>query len=237
MTRRRVLVEWLEERTLLSGGYVAFPTFAIFNPHGSTTPAAGSSTPTGLAPVQVRTAYGIDSISVAGIVGDGNGQTIAIVDAYDWPTAYADLQAFDAHSGIPDPPSFIELNQNGQPSPLPPVDPSGPGSATSWSIEESLDVERFHAMRPGRTSSRRGERREREPLLGRASGRRPPRRVGRLDELRGDEFSGETAFDPNFTTPSGHAPVTFLASTGDFGKPGKGYPRTRRTWSPSAARR
>src|SRR5256885_5792194 len=36
------------------------------------------------------------------------------------------------------------------------------------------------------------------------------------------EFSGETTYDSVFTTPSGHAGVTFLSSTGDTGSPG-GY--------------
>ena len=39
----------------------------------------------------------------------------------------------------------------------------------------------------------------------------------------GSESSGETSYDSYFTTPSGHANVTFLASTGDDGSPG-GYP-------------
>ena len=39
----------------------------------------------------------------------------------------------------------------------------------------------------------------------------------------GGEFSGETTYDGTFTTPAGHAGVTFLASTGDGGAPG-GYP-------------
>ena len=37
------------------------------------------------------------------------------------------------------------------------------------------------------------------------------------------EFSGETSFDADFTTPSGHQGVTFVASTGDQGSPGE-YP-------------
>src|SRR5207248_5961307 len=43
----------------------------------------------------------------------------------------------------------------------------------------------------------------------------------------GDEFTGETYYDQFFTTPAGHAGVTFVASTGDAGAPA-GYP----SWSP-----
>ena len=35
----------------------------------------------------------------------------------------------------------------------------------------------------------------------------------------GGEFSGETGFDSTFTTPAGHAGVTFVASSGDSGAP------------------
>src|SRR5439155_7563388 len=35
----------------------------------------------------------------------------------------------------------------------------------------------------------------------------------------GDEFGSEGSYDGNFTTPSGHAGVTFLASSGDSGAP------------------
>ena len=33
------------------------------------------------------------------------------------------------------------------------------------------------------------------------------------------EFPGETAYDSYFTTPSGHAGVAFVASSGDYGSP------------------
>ena len=39
----------------------------------------------------------------------------------------------------------------------------------------------------------------------------------------GGEFSGENAYDSYFTTPSGHAGVTFVASSGDSGAPAS-YP-------------
>ena len=35
----------------------------------------------------------------------------------------------------------------------------------------------------------------------------------------GGEWSGETGYDSDFTTPSGHPGVTFLASSGDYGAP------------------
>ena len=54
----------------------------------------GSRTPSGLAPAQLP-AYGINNIRFSSIVGDGAGQTIAIVDAMTIPGwSRAPYQAF-----------------------------------------------------------------------------------------------------------------------------------------------
>jgi subtilase family serine protease len=146
---RRLLCEQLEARALLS---------AV---HG---PGAGThfdKTPTGLTPNEIRGAYGLGSytsgvlsggISFNGIPGDGRGQTIAIVDAYDYPTALADVNAFSAYYGLPQfnvsgGPTFQRLNQEGQTSPLPGTDPLGPGG-DDWEGEESLDIDWAHAIAP-----------------------------------------------------------------------------------------
>ena len=120
----------------------------------------GSATPAGLTPNQIRGAYGLGSytsgvlsngITFAGIQGDGRGQTIAIVDAYDYPTALSDLNAFSTYFGLPTfngagGPTFEKLNQTGGTS-LPGTDPAGP-SDNDWEGEEALDIEWAHAMAP-----------------------------------------------------------------------------------------
>ncbi len=108
-------------------------------------------------PSQIRAAYGINNITFGSIQGNGAGQTIAIVDAYDDPRfvnssasnfSTSDLAEFDKQFGLPNPPSFTKVNQEGQTSPLPSVDPVGAGG-DNWEIEEALDVEWTHAMAPG----------------------------------------------------------------------------------------
>jgi len=70
--------------------------------------------------------------------GDG---AIAIVDAYDDPTAVRDLAAFSRQFGITaNKPSFEVVFANGT---RPPQDPTG-----GWELEESLDIEYAHAMAP-----------------------------------------------------------------------------------------
>jgi hypothetical protein len=149
--RSRLVLEELESRTLLSASSldsaIASPQITVLNPAQTTvaadsaTPAATNPTPPASAytPSQIRAAYGFTNLT-----GDGSGQTIAIVDAYDDPKIQADLAAFDAQYSLAAPPSFKVVNQNGLTTSLPKSDPSG-----GWEMEEALDVEWAHAMAPG----------------------------------------------------------------------------------------
>ncbi len=154
----------LEQRTMLSAvdpsmippeasivHPIALPRYsadAIHTLNGRPT-AVGSTTPQGYTPAQMRGAYGIDATTFGNVIGDGTGQTIAIVDAYDLPNAFTDLQAFDATFGLPDPPSFTKLNQFGQANPLPTTDPAGAGNPSgTWEVEESLDIQWAHVIAP-----------------------------------------------------------------------------------------
>jgi len=175
---------------------------------------AGSPTPVGFTPAQVATAYGINSIRLHGVIGNGAGQTIAIVDFGNDPTIASDLQAFDQHFGLPAPPSFTVVNQNGQTAPLPP----NTNGTNGESGETSMDVEWAHAIAP-------------EASIVLVEGISVTSTMDQVTAIRtaanypgvsvvsmsfGEpEFAGEQAFDSVFTTPPGHTPVTFLASTGD----------------------
>src|SRR3954454_15771748 len=84
--------ENLENRQLLSatGDVVMQPAFSAesftLQPSAVGTPSAVNSTVRGYTPAQIKKAYGFDQLTLAnGVVGDGSGQTIAIVDAYDNP--------------------------------------------------------------------------------------------------------------------------------------------------------
>jgi subtilase family serine protease len=148
-------------------------------PHSTSEPAPATlfhfskdTSPTGYTPNAIRSAYGLGSyltgvltngISFGGIAGDGRGQTIAIIDPYDYPTALTDLNAFSSYFGLPQfngsgEPTFQQLTQTGQPvssSTTSPnyvgTDPYGPSYLTGfgdWEGEESLDIEWAHAIAP-----------------------------------------------------------------------------------------
>jgi kumamolisin len=84
----------------------------------------------------------------------GGGRAIAIVDAYDDPNAYADLQFFSSQFGIAaiNPSSFFVVyappggGTLGSCVGAATQPPSAKG--TGWDVEESLDVEWAHAMAP-----------------------------------------------------------------------------------------
>ncbi|MBR7837961.1 putative Ig domain-containing protein [Actinospica durhamensis] len=94
----------------------------------------------GYGPSQLQSAYNLTSASAA----DGSGRTVAIVDAYNDPTAASDLAAYRSAAGLPTVPSFKVVNQNGATSPLPSTAPS----SDDWTLEESLDVDMASAVCP-----------------------------------------------------------------------------------------
>jgi subtilase family serine protease len=93
-------------------------------------------------PQQLQTAYGVTPLLNAGY--NGTGQTIVIIESYGSPTIEADLKAFDAAYGLPDPPSIQVL------APLGTVPFNlNDDDQVAWAFESALDVQWSHAMAPG----------------------------------------------------------------------------------------
>lgn len=190
--------------------------------------------PSGYTPAQITQAYGFNqffftSPSGQQIQGNGAGQTIAIVDAYGSPTIYGDVSTFDQTYGLGSSTSFLTVAQ-----------PQGvPKTNAGWALETSLDVEWAHAIAPAanillveaKTSSTAN-------LMSAVQyAASQPGVVAVSTSWGSAEYSGETAYDSTFTTPSGHVGgsnglggaalpggITFVASSGDSGVPS--YPAT-----------
>ena len=215
----RARIEPLESRQLLSAAMPTLHSDAI-----RLAAAAGSTTTTqvdGYSPAQIRRAYGFDQAAsfADGTAADGTGQTIAIVDAFNDPKIAADLGVFDQQFGLGAPPSLKVVNQTGGGT-LPTTD-------GGWAGEISLDVEWAHAIAPSANI-----------LLVEANSSSLTDLMTAVDYARnaagvsvvsmswggseffsfnGTEFTGQTQFDPYFTTPVGHQGVTFVAAAGDSG--------------------
>lgn len=100
-------------------------------------PNTPSFAPSGYSPAQIRKAYGLSNIT-----HQGEGQTIAIIDAFDNPNAEADLNVFSKTFGLPECTTangcFQKIYSGGkQPTP-----------SKGWGTEIALDIQWAHAMAP-----------------------------------------------------------------------------------------
>ncbi len=163
----------------------------------------------GYTPSQVKTAYHIPS--------NGGGGTIAIVDAFDLPTALDDFNAFSSTFGLPIETSHDRLDPTNkvfqvvQPQGPPGIDPSG-----SWAGEIALDIEWAHAMAP-RAKIILVECFD-NSLANLADGEVHAKLIDGVRQVSNSwgsaEFLGE---DATFGNSFKQAGVTFFASTGDIG--------------------
>jgi subtilisin-like proprotein convertase family protein len=241
------LIESLESRILLSGlgGLAAIVTYqqaraaARIQAHHTDipkpfTPAATSPDGQGFTPAQIRKAYGLDQISFGAAAADGTGQTIAIIDAYNYPTAANDLQKFDAAFGLPD---LVPWSASGNSAPylrivsqtggtnLPATDPVGAGN-DDWEQEEALDLEWAHAIAPGANIIliEAANNFTNNLITATVGWARTQATVSVISmSFSQTETSSETSSDSLFTTPAGHIGITSFAATGDSGTP-SGYP-------------
>ena len=92
-------------------------------------------TPGGYGPSDLQTAYNLTSYSSS----NGNGETVAIVDAYHDPDAATDLAAYRSQYGLP--PCTGSSGCFAQQS-------YGTTTNAGWGLEESLDIEMVSAICP-----------------------------------------------------------------------------------------
>ena len=182
-----------------------------------TTDAGGtpnaSTGPVGYGPAQFRAAYSLPADSA------GAGQTIAIVDAYNDPTAESDLATYSSTFGLPACTTangcFKKVNQTGG--------TNYPRKDGGWALEISLDVQVAHAVCPLC-----------KVLLVEASSNSFANLLAAEDYAAahasvvsnswgGGESSGETTYDSHFNHPG--VPIT--VSSGDNGY-GVEYPASSR---------
>jgi subtilase family serine protease len=96
-----------------------------------------NAAPSGYGPSDIQSAYTLPTAA--------GPPTVAIVDAYDDPSAESDLATYRSQYGLSTCTTangcFRKVNQSGQSSPLPPGN-------TGWAGEISLDLDAVSAARP-----------------------------------------------------------------------------------------
>lgn len=105
-------------------------------PHFKLTPQAiqpkASTSPNGLTPLQLRSGYGVDTTGL-----DGEGEIVAVIDAYSYPSAQADFVAFDSYFNLGNPSALKVINMG-----------SNTASDPNWSLESALDIQAMHTIAP-----------------------------------------------------------------------------------------
>jgi subtilase family serine protease len=170
-----------------------------------------ASTPSGYGPADLQSAYALPSTTA------GSGQTVAIVDAFDDPTAESDLGQYRSNYGLPPCTTangcFKKVGQTGSTLLLPPPEPD-------WSLEISLDLDMVSAVCPNchillveANTNLNTDLYASEDTAARLGANAISNSYG------GDESSTETADDVHFTHPG----IAITASSGDNGY-GVSYP-------------
>ena len=136
------LPKHLDKRVCGDGGDSAACMAKVVTKPDGGSPLATTSYLYGYGPADLADAYKWPFAPSADWVG--NGQTVAIVDAYDNPNAEADLSAYRAQFGLPACTSangcFRKVNQRGGSTP--------PTANVGWGQEIDLDIEMVSAVCP-----------------------------------------------------------------------------------------
>jgi kumamolisin len=171
-------------------------------------PAGGLGPRGGMTPTQLRGFYGQSST--------GGSSVIAIVDAYDYPTALSDFNTFSNQFGLPVETSTNPTASSNTVFQVVYASGSQPRANGGWAQEEALDIEWAHAMAPG----------AKIVLVEAASNSFANlfAAVDRASSLTGvkevsmswgsSEFSSEPGYDSHFPQNNG---IVYFASSGDTG--------------------
>jgi kumamolisin len=157
------------------------------------------------------------SPSSATAVAAGGAKAIAIVDAYDYPTALADLTAFSKQFGLPAPTAstFTVAYESGS-APSPDPECANYGGWDCWATESALDIEMAHAMAPSAhvylVEANSNENSDLYSAVAKAISLVEAAGGGEVSmSWGGGEFSSEAQSDSVFTGTN----VVFFASSGD----------------------
>jgi hypothetical protein len=168
----------------------------------------------GYGPSQLQSAYNIASAAAS----SGGNATVALVDAFDYPSAASDLATYRSAAGLPAA-NFTKVNQNGQASPLPSPAPA----SDDWTLEEALDIDMVSAVCPNCHIVLVEAQDDQGTGLYTAENTAASMAGYISNSWGGTDDSSDSTFDPNFNHPG----TVITASAGDSGF-GAIYPATSR---------
>lgn len=186
-------------------------------------PLATTTYSEGYTPSDIQSAYSLPVTPAAGTSFAWNGQTVAIIDAYDNPNVASDLvtyrQTFGlplCETGSPTPTAddltgclFTKVNQAGQASPM-------PAGNVGWGQEISLDVQAVSAACPSCKILLVEANSNGYTDLGAAVNTAAKMNVNAIsNSYGGSEFRSETS--ATYAAPYNHPGIAITVSSGDYG--------------------
>jgi subtilase family serine protease len=208
-------------------GVRAHTNFLIFVPAAKGSQPQANTGPSGETPASLSCLYQTWAGNIGGCpvtppsgssysAPSGGSNVIAIVDAYDYPTACNDFNVFSTEFGLP----LADCTHNTSDPHFRVVYAAGPKPAANcgWAQEEALDIEWAHAMAPNAliilveaasnsNSDLLNAVQVASNLVAGAGGGEVSMSWG------GSEFRTESTYDSYFSTPG----VAYFASSGDSG--------------------
>jgi subtilase family serine protease len=186
--------------------------------NGAPSALYAAETPGSLACIYGLTAWTAGCNPTAALpLAAGGSKAVAIVDAYDYPTALADLNAYSKQFGLPAvTTATFTVEYQGTAKPTPDPNCAAVSGWQCWASEAALDIEMVHAMAPKahiylvEANSAAGSdlfaaAAKAATLVAAAGGGEVSMSWG------GSEFSGETSNDKVFNVSK----VVFFAAAGD----------------------
>jgi subtilase family serine protease len=177
-------------------------------------PSASAATPLGYGPAGLQSAYNLVSASAA----SGAGETVAVVDAYNDPTALSDLCTYRSTFSLPPlkagctnstgtGPTFTKVSQSGSTTIF-------PFNNSNWAQEISLDVDMVSAICPNCNILLVEANSSSLSNLAAAVNRAATMGVVAIsNSYGGRETSTETSYDADYNHPG----IAITASSGDGG--------------------
>jgi len=163
------------------------------------------TTPYGETPSSLRAVYNLPSTGGSGV--------IAIVDAYDYPTALNDFNVFSKQYGLLTETSTSVTSSTNKVFQVVYASGNRPSGNAGWNMEAALDIEWAHAMAPNaKIVLIEARSNNNTDLFAAVAAAKSIVGVREVSMSWGEsEFSNETTYDSYFTTPG----IIYVASSGD----------------------
>jgi len=137
--RAAFLLEQISPASVSVGDLQSYTNYRVVRPNVASS-QYHTGGPTGTSPARIRSAYKVPD--------NGGRGVIAIVDAFHYPNALADLNHFSSQFGLPQVTACLSSNPFAGPPPCIKIEAASAAIDCGWNGEAALDLEWAHSIAP-----------------------------------------------------------------------------------------